>query len=334
MRYTTTSVAASPIAFARVTTLAASVVAATAALDLVVDSVNLSLGWTVLVMVLALGVAATPVLLGNRFHPAAGIVGCWLFAAVTSLQIAAGSNQIMTVNNLVLYPMISCYLGWFFHPAVARATVAAQFALSGVALVVSDHPEVFTTWANLVLASCFCLETARYLCSRLDRQLVSDGLTGAMNRLGLAQRLRAELDRSTRTGAPLTVAAIDLDGFKLINDRLGHLAGDQALVAVVAQLRRSLRPSDTVARVGGDEFVVLLPDTTRDAAIAILSRLQAGSDTPWTFGLVAARPSDSMQSLISRADEDLYVHKNRRSRSRTLPADLPTTDRGSSPHAP
>lgn len=305
------SSAAGSSAFAQVTSLAAAVVAATAIADIIAESVNLSLLWTCLVIVLALGIAALPLTLGRRFPPAAGLISCWVFAGVTALQVAQGGDLLMIVNNLVLYPMISCYLGWFFRPGIARVTVGAQFVFSAAALLTTDHLEVFTTWANLALSSFFCLEAALYLRARLDRQIESDPLTGAYNRTGLSSQFARELSRAARAGTSLTVAAIDLDGFKKINDQLGHHAGDRTLIGLVAYLQSVLRPHDTIARIGGDEFVVLLPATSRPAATAIMERLQTGSEAAWTFGLATLRPSDTQESLMRRADDELYVHKKR-----------------------
>lgn len=309
------SSAATSSAFAQVTSLAAAVVAATGVADLIAGSVNLSLGWTSLVIVIALGTTALPLILGKRFPPAAGLISCWIFAGVTALQVAEGGNLLMVVNNLVLYPMISCYLGWFFRPAIARVTVASLFVFSGAALLTTDHLNVFTTWANLALASFFCLEAAGYLRARLDRQIASDPLTGAFNRTGLSAQLARELSRATRSGTSLTVVAIDLDGFKKINDLLGHAAGDRTLIDLVAHFQRSLRPHDTIARIGGDEFVVLLPNTSRASATAIMERLQRDSGSAWTFGLTTFQPSDTRDSLMCRADEDLYVQKKKKKRT-------------------
>jgi GGDEF domain-containing protein len=306
------SSAARSVAFARVTTLAAGVVAATGLLDLITGSVNLSTGWTWVVIVLALTIAALPLVLGPRFHPAAGLAGCWIFAAITALQVATGEGVIMAVNNLVLYPMIACYLGWFYRPGIARVTVAALFAGSAAALGVSDYHSAFTTWANLALASSFSLEAALYLRARLDTQIESDPLTEALNRTGLARQLFRELAGVGRHGTPLVLAAIDLDGFKAINDRLGHAAGDLTLVSVVDHLRTSLRAQDSIARTGGDEFVVLLPQTSLEQADQIMARIQADAPAPWSYGLGLADPLDTQDTLMRRADEQLYAQKKQR----------------------
>ncbi|MGJ9423168.1 diguanylate cyclase domain-containing protein [Aeromicrobium sp. CF3.5] len=291
------------------TSLAAAVVAATGVLDLLTGSVNVSTRWTILIIALAVTAAGLPAALGERFPPWAALAACWLFIGVTALQTAQAADVTMAVNNLVLYPMMSCYLGWFFDHRTARTSVAAMFLLSGSAVWIGGIGSLFATWANLVLASTFCLEAALYLRAKLDRQIETDPLTGALNRNGLASRLSHELADTARTRAPLAVVAIDLDGFKAINDRFGHAAGDQMLIVMVAHLEHATRRRDSIARTGGDEFVLLLPNTTLTRAKDLLDRLQVDSSVPWTYGLVEAQPSDTEESLIARADGDLYLHK-------------------------
>ncbi|MET0929141.1 MAG: GGDEF domain-containing protein [Aeromicrobium sp.] len=291
------------------TSLAAAVIAATGFLDLITGSANMSVGWTILVSVVAATLAGLPLVLGDRFPPTVALGGCWAFIGVTSLQVAQSDSVIMAANNIVLYPMVSCYLGWFFSRRVARYAVGSAFMLSGAALWISGLTSVITTWANLALASFFCLEAALYLRAKLDRQIETDPLTGALNRTGLASRLRRELDRTIQTGAPLAVAVIDLDGFKSINDRFGHAAGDRTLVSIVTQLDAAATQPDSVARTGGDEFVLLLPDTSSARAKIILDGLQDSSDIAWTYGLAQASPGDSEETVVNRADDDLYRHK-------------------------
>ena len=109
---------------------------------------------------------------------------------------------------------------------------------------------------------------------RLSDEVSTDALTQVANRRGLLQAFEAESSRAQREGAALAVGLIDIDNFKKLNDSLGHAAGDEALKALAASVKQSLRPMDHVARFGGEEFVVLLPATTRDDAQALLARLQ------------------------------------------------------------
>lgn len=148
-----------------------------------------------------------------------------------------------------------------------------------------------------------------------------DQLTHMLNRRGLETAFAREAARSERHGLPLCLAVIDIDNFKLINDRYGHLCGDDALVHLSRTLCATLRPNDVVARYGGEEFVVILPDSDEQAAFVAISRLQRelvarpvtldGDSIALRFSAgVALRPiGESLESLISRADVSLLSAK-------------------------
>ncbi|MBD8607048.1 diguanylate cyclase [Aeromicrobium sp. CFBP 8757] len=276
-------------------------------------------GWVAITVVLA----TVPLAFGDRLVREIGVVGSSVFFAVTSLQMALSTSAVASVNNLVLYPMVACYLGWFYPRAVSRVVTAAAFAMSGAALAVNTHDRVFITWVNLVLASTFCLEAAGYLRARLDREITTDPLTGVLNRSGLDDRIDVELGRAARSGAPLTVGIIDLDGFKQVNDEHGHAAGDRLLVAFAAALRDQTRPYDTVARIGGDEFLVMMPDTAASQAGDFFERLRAATRDPWSYGLAEAVLVDSARTIRARADLELYAQKVSRRRARDARADPP-----------
>ncbi len=125
--------------------------------------------------------------------------------------------------------------------------------------------------------------TARAL-ARARAEAGTDAVTGCMNHRAMRRRLDEEIGRATRTGGPLSAMLIDLDDFKLVNDRHGHQAGDVMLRAVVHALVGEFRAFDRVARYGGDEFVVILPNATLDSAAAAasraLERLRAIPDHP------------------------------------------------------
>ncbi len=109
----------------------------------------------------------------------------------------------------------------------------------------------------------------------LERQAHLDPLTGALNRRGLARRLRAEMARSLQTGSTLAAIFVDLDDFKAVNEALGHAGGDRVLTAVAARLRAATRQGDALARVGGDEFVVLLRGVGPASLGSVAERLRA-----------------------------------------------------------
>ncbi|MEL6871046.1 MAG: diguanylate cyclase [Pseudomonadota bacterium] len=151
--------------------------------------------------------------------------------------------------------------------------------------------------------------------------LLLDTLTGVHSRFSYEQRVEEELARAARTGQPLCYSIWDIDYFKAVNDRYGHQVGDAALREVAACLVRLTRATDFVSRIGGEEFVVLLPDTTLPTAQTVVEKLRisvaetsfadAGVATPLTVscGITEYVPGDTAAQLYERADAALYQAK-------------------------
>ena len=157
---------------------------------------------------------------------------------------------------------------------------------------------------------------------RLIELVGTDPLTGCLNRRALEMRLRREWRAAKRRGSPLAVLAVDLDNFKPINDTYGHPAGDAVLRELADVMRATVRDTDVIARVGGDEFVLLLPDTGWQGAITLAERLRrhvdeetfAGAqEIPLTvsIGIALARGTDDVRAsdLLEEADRSLYRAK-------------------------
>jgi diguanylate cyclase (GGDEF)-like protein len=144
-----------------------------------------------------------------------------------------------------------------------------------------------------------------------------DPLTGLYNRRFAEQRLTAEVARSERKGYPLTVLTLDLNNFKEINDRYGHLAGDQVLQEFAAQLNKVIRGADLAVRLGGDEFLVLLPECNVEQLQLVVGRLGVlevdwhGKKIPVTFsaGWKQYELGERPEEMLARADEILYARK-------------------------
>jgi diguanylate cyclase (GGDEF)-like protein len=148
-----------------------------------------------------------------------------------------------------------------------------------------------------------------------------DQLTGAANRRHFFEVVQAELDRSQRYQRPFTTVYIDLDDFKIVNDKWGHQIGDKLLCAVVERARRNLRKTDFLARLGGDEFIILLPETAEKPARVAVSKLQQAlldemrnHNWPVTFSigvLTCLEANLTPDELIAKADALMYsVKKN------------------------
>lgn len=167
----------------------------------------------------------------------------------------------------------------------------------------------------------------------LQERATTDALTGVVNRRQFLHLTRGEIRRTRRLGHPLTVAVLDLDGFKDVNDSYGHGVGDQALLAFTETCRETIREIDTLGRLGGDEFVLLLPETSVDGAHPLLERLRRAVEDRLmaldgiplhltvSSGVAGWRgEGDSLDELVERADQALYAAKQA-GRNRTVAAD-------------
>jgi diguanylate cyclase (GGDEF)-like protein len=166
-----------------------------------------------------------------------------------------------------------------------------------------------------------------------ERELArTDALTGVANFRWFEEEAQRAMYSSRRYGGPLSLAYLDLDGFKEVNDTRGHAAGDEVLKAFAATLRATLRPTDLVARLGGDEFVVLLPHTDANSAELALARVDlALADAPGARGIRFSagiiqldRAVGSIDDLLAKADEHMYeVKVGRRRAAEAAPATNP-----------
>ena len=149
----------------------------------------------------------------------------------------------------------------------------------------------------------------------------TDGLTSLANRRTADERLRHETDRAARYRRPLSIVLIDIDHFKSVNDRFGHHMGDAVLIKVAQQLLKSIRRIDLCARWGGEEFLIILPDTDAEGARVVAERIaealrslppfDGGPDkVTASLGVASFRVSDDSDGFVRRADETMYRAKN------------------------
>jgi diguanylate cyclase (GGDEF)-like protein len=193
---------------------------------------------------------------------------------------------------------------------------------------------VLAAWRALLEPAAIALENALLL-QRAEALSVTDDLTRLYNSRFLNQALRRETKRASRGGKPLSLLFIDLDGFKMVNDTHGHLHGSQALVEAAALIRGSARETDVVARFGGDEFAVVLPETTSEGAGAVAERVRAriaehrflageGLSVRLTVSVGVATFPDvarSAEELLQAADRAMYQVKGAGKNGTQLAAD-------------
>jgi diguanylate cyclase (GGDEF)-like protein len=149
----------------------------------------------------------------------------------------------------------------------------------------------------------------------------TDFLTGAVNNRFFYDLAQREIDRSIRYPHPITVAFIDVDNFKTINDQFGHSTGDKVLEAIASSIQQHLRKTDIVARIGGDEFAILLPEAGADNAQKIISKMQRillgemhRNNWAVTFSIGVSTfntPPASVDEMLNLADKEMYAAKNK-----------------------
>lgn len=157
--------------------------------------------------------------------------------------------------------------------------------------------------------------------SQLSEVVRIDQLTGALNRRGMDDAFNTEIARYRRSGESLSIALLDIDNFKVLNDQHGHAVGDAALKHLTSVVKRTVRPTDIVTRMGGEEFVVILPNTTIAEAVTTMSRLQRSLTKEYflgnnqklliTFsaGVALFNQEDDVTSILLRADQAMYLAK-------------------------
>lgn len=150
------------------------------------------------------------------------------------------------------------------------------------------------------------------LVDRLRSGALQDPLTGALNRRGLIEKSEPLRALAARERGKVSVALIDVDDFKLYNDVHGHAGGDRLLIDLVRDLRKNLRPYDLVARVGGDEFVIVLPNTPEEEAALVVKRIRTASPLPWSSGVTGWDPVLDIDRAMALADDRMYREKIQR----------------------
>ncbi len=247
--------------------------------------------------------------------PSIPLVGFELLAAAGSLTASWTVAHAATHGGMMItafaYPWIAIYAAHFFP----RRAVILQGALItvgfSVGLLAGGLSHVLVYWVIVIATIWSICLVLGHLSETLRRQADTDPLTGLLNRSGFLVAANREHAIAQRTGNPLTLAVLDLDGFKQINDLQGHAVGDRVLADLGRSLRERLRAGDILARHGGDEFVLLLPATSAQSAAAVIDRLRDDRlPVSWSVGIGTWLAGESLGECLARADTHLYSVKN------------------------
>ncbi|MBI1352665.1 MAG: diguanylate cyclase [Actinomycetales bacterium] len=265
---------------------------------------SMSAVWVLLSMVLVVAKDRVP---GWYLHVNLDVTTVFL-----CLGAATAASPVRSAALLFFLLLPALYAAtWFPRSQMAGHLLVLVVASGGAILstpVDRDRAGLFVTLMLVTILSAYFVNA---LVSNLNHAAVIDPLTGLLNRAGL--RLATETQGSHNMHVNI-VAAIDLDGLKVLNDTEGHAAGDRILAETGAVLRAHLRPSDIVARVGGDEFVVVLRRTEPLQAEAVLHRIVEHLPLTASVGWVEWHPGSPLEESLQAADRLMYEQKERRRR--------------------
>ncbi|MDQ7785034.1 MAG: GGDEF domain-containing protein [Desulfomonilaceae bacterium] len=253
------------------------------------------------------------------------LIGILLLILVEFLDYSSSYELSFSVFYLIPIALVSRYVGM-----KAGALMAVMGAITWlIADLMSGHPyshplipfwNASATLALFLIVS-ILLAHAGSLIESLRESTHTDLLTGIVNSRGFRDRAQAEMERSDRYNRPFSMAYVDLDNFKTINDTLGHSAGDELLIKAASVLKDNLRNTDVVARLGGDEFAILLPETRQKLAQRVIGRCrtelvkalnQAGGTVTASIGTMTFLSAPkSVDEMIRETDRLMYQAKKR-----------------------
>jgi len=250
--------------------------------------------------------------------------------------VISGGGGVSSASSALVYVWFSIYGFAYFGPRAGAAYAAmttAQF--SGALVAIGETAllpiRVLITMGTITAAGA----VVGVLKARIQRLAETDSLTGLPNRRAYEQALHTAVARSGRRGGPLTIALLDLDGFKKLNDTSGHEAGDLLLCSAASAWQRVMRRGDVLARLGGDEFVVVLPNCSLGRAREVTQRLVdvTPASVTTSVGVAIWNGSEAIRETVKRADDALYRAKRTRPGSVAIGSPSSPSPQATSPTA-
>lgn len=237
-----------------------------------------------------------------------------LLQAFSAILLIIVFNMIMNSFVAIVFLNLTLLVGFaivtrMFHNAASQldriAVIVYLLMTMGLCMVAYSRTERLKRRQSVIL-------------EQLESLSVTDALTRCFNRMKFNDELHSEIERSRRYGLPMSLVLYDYDYFKLVNDKYGHPAGDLVLIRTSRLVRQSIRTVDILARWGGEEFMLLLPDTPIGPATDLAGRIKdkiAACDcgpveqVTCSFGVTELRKDDTMETLLQRVDDLLYIAK-------------------------
>jgi diguanylate cyclase (GGDEF)-like protein len=234
------------------------------------------------------------------------ILFCAALVGYTAASVDVAEGQYLTGVCLPWFGVFAAY----YRPR-RRFLVHLVLLVAAYAIGVAVNPLMISAVDVILVSAVLCGVSLMVsaMAEQLRRLALHDGLTGVLNRRGLDVTAGPLAASAHRAHQPVTVGMIDLDDFKGFNDLHGHLAGDERLIQVATAWQAELRESDLIARFGGDEFTLVLPNTTQADADELVARLRERHDAPWSVGFSTWSRTEDLYDALGRADADLFLSK-------------------------
>lgn len=209
-----------------------------------------------------------------------------------------------------LYPIAFVFSFYFHRSELVLITFLVTFVASAWILALRAVP-MWMPYMVMTVGSTLTIGLIVHATvSRILELANTDALTGLLNRRSWENEMQYLIALARRERLPVSVIYLDLDNFKQINDTHGHYRGDKVLIQIARQIESVARQSDRVARWGGDEFVMSLPNTSLEQADALVTRLKQAVDVVgFSSGIVELRPDETLDELLQRADQMMYAVK-------------------------
>jgi diguanylate cyclase (GGDEF)-like protein len=255
-------------------------------------------------------VAATLLTCGAHFGERTLLALASVRVLVAGVVLAAAHSDAASLFGSAGLIWVGLWVTGFFPIRAVVITLLVEMAVISTASVINTHHLRTVIDAIPMLTGSVILSVLlAQILGSLRHEARHDQLTGLLNRRGLDMAL-GDLWAGRRFEGVASLVVVDLDGLKLVNDHAGHLAGDQMLVTFATEIQTAARGVDLVARIGGDEFVAILPGLSGVEATRWAARLHDSSGVAWSFGVAQRGPDEGLEPWLGRADKLMYVAKS------------------------